>query len=260
MMEQTKVYKALRGVRGQKAVDLAALEQLLVAFSRLVLEQPWIKEIEINPLLASSDQLIALDARVVLHDPATLPSDLPRPAIRPYPSQYVTDTELPDKTRITIRPIRPEDEPMMVGFHAGLSDESVRLRYFCSMSLAQRTTHERLVRVCLSDYDRQLALVATRVNEKSKREEIIGVGRLSRVPGTRDAEFAIVVGDQWQGRGLGTVLLQSVLDVARAEQDIDRVVADILLQNSQMQKVCQRLGFKLTPVTNDSLMHAEIRV
>jgi acetyltransferase len=259
MMEQTKIYTALRGVRGQKSVDMAQLEQVVVAFSRLVVDQPWIKEIEINPLLAGPQGLIALDARVVLNDATTPPSELPKPSIRPYPSQYLSKAALPDKTEVTIRPIRPEDEPLMVGFHRGLSDESVRLRYFCSMSLAQRTTHERLVRVCLSDYDRQIVLVATRYNNPDQREEIVGVGRLSRIPATRDAEFAIVVGDQWQHRGLGTHLLQAVINAARAE-GVERVIADILTQNTQMQKVCKRLGFALQAVTDDQLFHAELRL
>ena len=130
MMEQTRVFDALKGVRGRDPVDLAELEQLLVRFSQLVAEQRWIKEIDINPLLASPTGLIALDARMVLHDIEVTENDLPPLAIRPYPAQYVTHCKLRNGTSMTLRPIRPEDEPLMVEFHETLSEESVRFRYF----------------------------------------------------------------------------------------------------------------------------------
>ncbi|MDE3047377.1 MAG: acetate--CoA ligase family protein, partial [Verrucomicrobiota bacterium] len=117
MMEQTKIFEALKGVRGRKAIDLKKLEEILVQFSNLIVEQPWIKECDINPLLASPDRLIALDARVILHDPKTKKEDLPKPAIRPYPVQYVEHWKLSDGTPVTIRPIRPDDEPAMTRFH-----------------------------------------------------------------------------------------------------------------------------------------------
>ena len=112
MMEATKIYSALKGVRGRKSVDLAALEKFMVGFSQLVAEQRWIKEIDINPLFASADDLVALDARVILHDPKTTEAQLPRLAIRPYPTQYVATWKLKDGTPVTIRPIQPEDEPL----------------------------------------------------------------------------------------------------------------------------------------------------
>ncbi|MGB5636384.1 MAG: acetate--CoA ligase family protein, partial [Waterburya sp.] len=112
-IEQTRIYEALKGVRGKKAVDLTALTKLMVRFSQLVVEQPWIKEIDINPLMVSEDRLLALDARVILHDPKASKSDLPPVAIRPYPSQYIKPWTLNDNKQITIRPIRPEDEPLI---------------------------------------------------------------------------------------------------------------------------------------------------
>jgi acetyltransferase len=109
MMEQTHIFKALKGVRGRAPVNLIALEELLVRFSNLVVEQPWIKEIDINPLLASPERLIALDARVVVHGKSVPEDKLPRPAIRPYPTQYSSQWKLKNSNAITIRPIRPED-------------------------------------------------------------------------------------------------------------------------------------------------------
>ena len=174
-MERTKIYKALGGVRGRAPVDRPALEQLLVRFSYLVVEAPRIKEIDINPLFVSSSSIVALDARVVLHDWDIADHALPRTAIRPYPSGYVERCATRDGTAIIIRPIRPEDEPKMVRFHESLSDRSVYLRYFHHMSLSARITHERLTRVCFVDYDRDIVLVA-----ESEKGEIVAVGRLSR--------------------------------------------------------------------------------
>ena len=117
------LFCCLKGVRGKKAVDLAALTKLMVRFSKLVVEQPWIKEIDINPLMVSEDRLLALDARVILHDPDTTESNLSGVAIRPYPSQYIKPWTLNDGKQITIRPIRPEDEPLIVNFHQYVSEE-----------------------------------------------------------------------------------------------------------------------------------------
>src|SRR5262249_57285738 len=158
--EQTRIYTALKGVRGRPPVDLAALEQLLVLFGQLVVEQPRIREIDINPLIASADRLVALDARVVLHGPEVGEDRLPRPAIRPYPTRYVSPWTLKDGTEVTLRPIRPEDEPLIVALHRSLSEESVYLRYFHGIKLSQRVSHERLIRICFIDYDREMALVA----------------------------------------------------------------------------------------------------
>lgn len=244
MMEQTRIYHALKGVRGRDPVNLEALEQLLVRFSQLVVEQPWIKEIDINPLLASSEQLISLDARVVLHDPDVSLEDVPRPAIRPYPTQYITPWTLSDGTNVTIRPIRPEDEPAMVQFHKTLSEESVYLRYAHIVKLSQRTAHERLTRICFIDYDREMAFVADYRNPETGQHQILGVGRLSQFPGTGEAEFAMLVSDKYQHQGLGTELLRQLVQVGR-DQGVKRITADILFDNLTMQHVCQKLGFKL---------------
>ncbi|HIK31753.1 MAG TPA: bifunctional acetate--CoA ligase family protein/GNAT family N-acetyltransferase [Oscillatoriales cyanobacterium M59_W2019_021] len=244
MMEQTKIYTALKGVRGRDPVDLAQLERILVRFSQLVVEQRWIKEIDINPLLVSSTQLIALDARVVLHPPETDLDTVPRPAIRPYPLQYVSSWTLSDGTPVTIRPIRPEDEPLIVKFHETLSEESVYLRYFHLMKLQARVAHDRLVRICFIDYDREMALVAEYQDPQTGEMEILGVCRGSKQHGTNEAEFAMLVNDRWQGRGLGTELLKRLLEVGR-DENLDRMTADILPENRAMQHVCQKLGFQI---------------
>lgn len=258
LMERTKIFAALKGVRGRKPVDLGALEAFLVRFSRLVAEQPRIREMDINPLLASPEGLVALDARVVLHAPETADADLPRTAIRPYPTQYVAPWVSRDGMPLVIRPIRPEDEPLLVKFHGTLSDRSVSLRYFHAMKLSTRVAHDRLTRICFIDYDREMALVAERKDPWTDSAEILGVGRLSRVRGVEgQAEFALLVNDQHQGRGLGTELLRRLLEVARAER-IGVVSAEILPDNREMRRVCEKLGFALDRTIDESTVRASI--
>jgi acetyltransferase len=259
MMEQTKIYKALKGVRGRKPVDLAALEMLMVRFSGLVAEQKWIKEIDINPLLASPDGLIALDARVVVHGPEVSEEQIPTTAIRPYPTRYVAAWTLKDGTQVTIRPIRPEDEPAMVKFHETLSERSVYLRYFHLMNLEQRTTHERLTRICFLDYDREMALVAVRRNPETGEAEILGVGRMTKVHGTREAEAAVLVSDKWQGRGLGKELLSRLLAVG-ADEKLEKITADILPDNRDVMRICEKLGFTLKHSLEDEVVRAEFKL
>ncbi|MGB7864263.1 MAG: GNAT family N-acetyltransferase, partial [Candidatus Sulfotelmatobacter sp.] len=244
MMEQTKIFTALKGVRGRKPVDMAALEQLLVRFSQLVVEQPWIAEIDINPLLASPERLLALDARIVLHGPAVTFDQLPKPAIRPYPLQYVAPWTMKDGKQITIRPIRPEDEPLMVKFHETLSDRSVYLRYFCSLSLSRRVAHERLLRICFGDYDREMALVADLTEPGTGEHKIMGVGRMSKLHSGNEAEVAVLVSDQYQKLGLGYELLRRVIQIARDEK-LSQVSAEMLTDNVAMQIVMKRLGFRV---------------
>ncbi|HEY9699698.1 MAG TPA: bifunctional acetate--CoA ligase family protein/GNAT family N-acetyltransferase [Trichocoleus sp.] len=251
MMEQTQIYRALKGVRGRAPIDLPALEQLMVRFSRLVAEQRWIKEIDINPLLASPEQLIALDARVVLHDPETQEADLPQLAIHPYPLQYVQPWTLKDGMPVTIRPIRPEDEPLMVQFHKTLSEESVYFRYFHMMGLKQRTAHDRLVRICFVDYDREMALVTAYKDPNTGAQEILAAGRLSKLRGVSEAEFSMLVSDRHQGKGIGTEMLRRLLQMGR-DAGIAKISADILPENRAMQHVCQKLGFHLQQTISDS--------
>lgn len=258
MMEQTRIFSALKGVRGRKPVNLPALEQILVRFSQLVLELPWIKEIDINPLLATSERLLALDARIVVHEKSVRPDELPRPSIRPYPSQYVHQWQFKDGTAVTIRPIRPEDEPLMVQFHTTLSERSVYLRYFCSLSLSTRVEHERLVRICFASYDRGFALVAEHKNAESGQPEVLGVGRFSAVTAS-EAEAAVLVSDQWQGRGLGTELLASVTRVAQREK-FKKLSGEILRDNLATQAIFKKVGFKLQAMEDPSSVCAVLKL
>jgi acetyltransferase len=259
LMEQTRVFSALQGVRGRSPVDLAALEQLLVRFSYLVVEQRWIKEIDINPLLASPDGLLALDARVVLYEPEMSEEELPTLAIRPYPLQYVQLWTLLDGTPVTLRPIRPEDEPLMVKLHETLSDQSVYFRWLHMIGLSQRVAHERLIGICFLDYDRELALVAEHTNPQTSQREIIGVGRVIKAHNANEAEFAMLITDQFQHKGLGTELLRRLIQFGHDEK-LQRLTGDIDPENQGMQEVCRKLGFRLQYSAEDQLMKAELEL
>jgi acetyltransferase len=255
MMEQTRIFTALKGVRGRKPVNMAALENVLVRFSQLVLDQRWISEIDINPLLASPERILALDARIVLHGPAVTLDRLPKPAIRPYPLQYVSTWTMKDGNSVTIRPIRPEDEPLMVKFHETLSDHSVYLRYFCTLSLSRRVAHERLLRICFGDYDREMALVAERTDPLTGERRIMAVGRLNKLHSRNEAEVAVLVSDQYQKLGLGNELLRRVLQIARDEK-LSQVSAEMLPDNIGMQIIMKRFGFRIRTGEDPSSLQA----
>ena len=243
MMEQTKIYEALKGVRGRDSVNMDDLEMLMVRFSQIVAEQPWIAEMDINPLLASPERLLALDARVVLHDSTKLEHELPQTAIRPYPTQYTSSWIAKSGNEVIIRPIRPEDEPLMVKFHETLSERTVYMRYFSPLKLQQRVAHERLSRICFIDYDREMVLVGCRRDPETDEVQVLGAGRLTKQHGRNEAEFGIVVGDRYQGYGLGTELLLRLVEVGRAE-GLDRIVGHILPDNTPMIALSEELGFK----------------
>jgi acetyltransferase len=234
LIEKTKIYEALKGVRGRAPIDLEELQKILVRFSLMITENPRIKECDINPLLASPDGIIALDARFVLYERDE--KELPRLAIRPYPYQYVKKVQLKNGTSLLLRPIRPEDESLIVEFHKELSSHSVRQRYFDFVSLDERVAHERLVRICFNDFDREISLVA------EDQGQITGVIRVSRIPRENIAELTMIILDAYHGQGLGTLLLQEALQVAK-EEGIDEVRAHILDENSGMLHICKKGGF-----------------
>ncbi len=259
MMESTRIYTALGGVRGRDPVDLAALERLMVRFSQLVVEQPWIKEIDINPLLASSERLLALDARVVLHDSTMTEDQLPRPAIRPYPTQYVTSWLSKQGLEVTFRPIRPEDEPLMTKFHEGLSERTVFMRYLQAMNLSERTAHERLSRLSFIDYDREIALVALTRDASTGQQDIMGIGRVSKQRWSNEAEFAILVSDHYQHQGLGSELITRLIQIARDEK-VGRLIGYVFNENHEMIRMTERFGFTIQPTDRESILLAQINL
>jgi len=258
MMEQTRIFKALGGVRGRKPVDFRELESIAVRFSRLILENPAIKESDINPLIASSEQFLALDARFVLQDMDVPENRFPKPAIRPYPIQYVSSWKTADGSNFTIRPIRPEDEPLMVRFHETLSQRSVFLRYFQSSKLNERVDHERLTRMCFLDYDRDIALLADKVgNSALQLHEILGVARLCKLRDSNRGELAVVVSDVYQHCGLGLELVSRLIDVAQQE-GLDSIHAYVLQENIEMQGLLRKLQFTISTSDDPSILFASL--
>ncbi|HCR48339.1 MAG TPA: acetyl CoA synthetase subunit alpha [Bacteroidetes bacterium] len=258
MIEQTKISLALKGIRGKPPVNIEELQELMVRFSQLVTEQRRIKEIDINPLLATADGFVALDARVVLH-PASLPDTaLPQPAIRPYPTQYVSAQTLKTGQAVIVRPIMAEDEPLIAVFHEHLSERSVYMRYFQSLNLSQRTHHDRLIRVAHVDYGREMALVMEH-EQADGTPQVLAIGRLSVVGDTGDAEFSMLIRDDFQRSGIGTKLLSELVAIARAE-GMQRVIAEILPENRGMQRVCEKVGFTLHYDADAQVVHAVIEV
>lgn len=256
MIEETRVFKALANTRDRRGIDLGALAQLLVRFSAMIVDQPRIKELDINPVFAVRNRFVALDTRVVLH-PFSIPDQaLPRTAIRPYPSQYVGTCTLPDGTIIALRPIRPEDEPLMRPFHAKLSDQSVYTRYTYAFRLADRIAHEYLARMCFIDYLREMTLVALHTNAAGEGE-IVGAAQLLMEQNRNEAEFSLLISDEFQRRGLGTELLRRLVEIGRREH-IDRIVGYILSNNSAMLHACRHLGFHHEHDFGDSMVRSVI--
>jgi acetyltransferase len=188
--------------------------------------------------------MISTEADPVGRPPNNNEKHQPKPAIRPYPLQYVSPWTLKDGNPVTIRPIRAEDEPLMVKFHETLSDRSVYLRYFSSLSLSRRVAHERLMRICFVDYDREMVLVAEHVDPATGQRRIIGVGRMNKLDVRNEAEVAALVSDQYQHLGLGYELLRRVVQIARDEK-LSQVSAEMLPDNMAMQAVFRRLGFTI---------------
>lgn len=245
LMEHTEIFRVLAELSPEQGYDLGGLENVLVRFSQLIVENPAIKEVDINPLLVTAAQILILDARIVLHDTAVGDDALPQLAIRPYPKQYSEEWVTKMGVPVKIRPIRPEDEPLLVAFHTTLSDKSVYLRYFQMLNLNQRTAHERLTRMCFIDYDREMALVVERNQPETGQPQIIGVGRLTKIPHSNEAEFATLVSDDYHGQGLGSKLLNRLIEIANVEQ-IGQIMAYTLPENRSMKHLFEREGFQFS--------------
>ena len=257
MMEQTKIFTALKGVRGRKPVDIAALEELLVRFSQLMVEQP----LDQGDRHQSAAGLAGAAAGAGCARRGARAGDDGGRTARVGDSslsgqQLVSKWKMKDGNDVVIRPIRPEDEPLMIKFHEKLSERSVYLRYFQPLKLTQRTAHERLTRICFIDYNREMALVAERKNAAGE-PEILAVGRLSKLHGRDEGELAAVAIDAAQHKGLGTELYRRLIDVAR-EEKLKKLVSNMLPENREMRALCVKLGFKMFSSLEDNMIRAEL--
>jgi acetyltransferase len=248
LIERTQIHNALTGIRGQAAVSSDLLETLLVRFGQLLVDVLDIHEIDINPLLASPEGIVALDARVLLCPPDLPAEQRPRLAIRPYPNQYTTPWRLKDGTEVVIRAIRAEDEPLIVALHQSLSPHTIRMRFF---SMVKTLSRDSLIRLCHLDYDREMALVAE--HRDGTGPHLLGVSRYYLDPQTGTAEFAVVVADAWQGHGLGWHLMERLIDVAR-QRGVRSLKGVVLRENTAMLQLMQELGFEQTAALDDAVV------
>lgn len=253
MIEGTEIYKALKAEKICKGFQIEKLEDLLVQLSYMICEYRLIQEMEINPIVISPKRIVALNASISLYPIDTPIDTLPKLAIRPYPNEYTFSWTSRKGDEIILRPIRPEDETLMIRFHETLSDNTIYFRYFQLQPLHVRTQHERLTELCFIDYDRSIALIAVKKDKCTGESSILGVGRIVKIHGTKDAEFALMISDLYQGYGLGTEMLRRLIQIARAE-GIQRVYGTILPENRAMLRVCAKLGFILKKPTGQEFI------
>jgi acetyltransferase len=237
LMQRTRVYRLLKGYRNMPKADMEKLAEMLMRLSQLVTDFPEIAELDINPLFISKGLPLAGDARMVVEaSPVPAPRHL---IIAPYPNQFVNDWMLEDGTPVKIRPMKPEDEPLVADFLAACSEETIYFRYFRRI---KKWTHDMLIRFTQNDYDRELGLMA--VGAPPGPEVMMGVSRLATTPDRQDAEFALIVADPWHGKGLGSKLMERIIAAAR-EMGVKRLRGDVLSGNHPMLSLMSKLGFVL---------------
>ena len=250
MIDELRMRPLLQGYRGRPAAAVDKLVEALVRLSYLAADFPEVAELDINPLLVTPDGVVALDARVV--GDRTAVEDPKRPyahlSLRPYPEEFVRKTRMRDGTAITLRPIKPEDEPLWLALLASCSRESIysRFRYFFFWQ-----SHEVASRYCYIDYDRELAIVAESGEGPDRR--LVGVGRLVAEPGRTSAEYAVLVQDAWQDKGLGGLLTDYCLGIAK-DWGIRTVTAITTTDNPRMIAVFEKRGFRIVNDLESSLV------
>lgn len=238
IIEKTKAYELMKGFRDIPPVNIQKVEELLVCFSQMLIDHPEIKEVDINPIIASGDELIAVDARIILDDK---PWEKPHLIISSYPAKYTKTVQLKDGTKVLLRPIKPEDEYMWQEMFDTFSKETIRFRFF---RIIKETPHEVRTRYCNIDYDREIAIVAE-INENGKRR-MIGVSRIIIPPGRNDeAEFALVVSDKWQRLGLGSEFVDFTIEIAK-DKGLKKLKGIVLKDNIPMINLCKEKNFKIT--------------
>jgi acetyltransferase len=246
------VFRVLKGYRTAPPADLDRLAEILVRVSQLVTDFPEIVELDINPFLVINGRFVAVDARLIIE-----PAEVPAPRhliIAPYPNQYESHWMLRDGTPVLLRPMKPEDEPLVSDFLGKCSEETIYFRYF---KLIKKWTHEMLIRFTQNDYDRELGLMA--IGQPPGPEVMLGVCRLVMEANRETAEFAVIVADQWQGKGLGPKLVEAVIAIAR-ERRVKLLWGEVLASNQPMLDMVKRLGFRLTRQTESQTFRVEMKL
>jgi acetyltransferase len=237
VMEETRLYKILlKGSRDRKPANLKEIEKAIINFSQMIIDFPEIIEVDINPLLATSERAIALDARIVL-DKNMEKKGMEHICIVPYPKEYVEEYPLKDGEKVILRPIKPEDEPLVKELFNSFSERTMHFRFFYTI---KDITHEMLVRYCHIDYDREISMVA------EDNGKLVGMSRLMFDPGEQTAEFSVVVTDSWQNKGLGFKLVEKIVEIGK-KKTLDQIYATVIKENSAMKHVAEKLGFRIEP-------------
>jgi len=238
LIERTKAYELLKGFRGLPPVDMKIVEEIMIKFSHLLSDNPEIKEIDINPVIAYQDKLIAVDARIVVDKNF---DKQPHLIISPYPTKYIKKVVLKDGTEVLLRPIKPEDEMLWLEMFQSFSEDTVRYRFF---RIIKETPHEMRTRYCNIDYDREIGIVAE-VTEQGKRR-FLGVTRIIIDPANpEEAEFALVVSDKWQRLGLGSEFIDYTIHIAR-DKGLKKIYGIVLKDNVPMLSLCREKHFDIT--------------
>ena len=251
MLESLRAWPLLEGYRGRPGVDLDRLIEVLMRFSYLVADTPEIRELDVNPLLVTPSEVVALDARVLVDRALVARPGKPYAhlALRPYPEELVRRITLRDGEALTLRPIRPEDEPHWMAMLAACSRETIYMRF---RYMFQWSIHEAATRYCFTDYDREIAMVAEREGGEPR---LVGVGRLVADPEHETAEYAVLVADAWQNRGLGGRLTDACEEIARG-WGLRRIVAQTTADNPRMLALFHKRGFTIEP-DDEGLMKVE---
>ncbi len=250
MLESLRSWPLLKNFRGRPAMNIDRLVEVLMRLSYLVADYPEIKELDVNPLLVTPEEVVALDARIVLDHEVLLQPVEPYShlAIRPYPEEFIRKAKLKDGRAVLLRPIKPEDEPMWHALLAACSRESLwfRFRY-----IFKETTHEMAARFCFIDYDREIAIVAE-IEEESERK-LLGVGRLVADADRQDAEYAVLIADAWQDLGLGSLLTDYCMEIAQ-KWGVHRVWAETTTHNRRMISIFKRHNFTFAEPDGDEIL------
>jgi acetyltransferase len=256
LMERTKVYRVLKsGYRNKPPANLSLLEEILVKFSHLIIDFPEIKEMDVNPIVVKGNEVLALDARIIIDRDLALskPEGYQHLIISPYPTKYVTELRTRDNRRVVLRPIKPEDEPLWLEMFKNFSKETIMQRFFY---IIKDTPHDVRVRYCNIDYDREIAIVADLTENNQKK--IAGVVRLVIDPDGRKGEFAVVVADPWQRLGLGSKMIDYIIGIAE-DKNLETIYGIVLRENSRMIDLVERLGFHVEYRGSEALVTLKLR-
>lgn len=246
LIQRTRASNMLQPFRNLPTANIKAVEQVLLQISEMACELPWIKEMDINPLVVDEVGAVAVDARIVVHHYSSTQRRYSHMAIHPYPTNWTMRRQLPQGVELTIRPIRPEDAEIEQAFVQKLSEES---KYFRFMYALSELTPEMLVRFTQIDYDREMAFIA--IVEKDHNEVEIGVCRYTIEADSRTCEFAIVVADEWRQQGIAHKLMEQLIEYARYK-GLETMRGDVLSGNREMITLAKSLGFAAHPDIEDS--------